>query len=419
MKEIFLKLKGDDIKRNLINLSQLVFEVTDGCNLSCKYCGYGELYDGYDPRSSGSLSLKKACNILDYLAKLWKENIGTSLVQPFTLSFYGGEPLINMKLIKEVIQYAESLNISSKKFRYNMTTNGLLLNKYMNYLVDKKFNLLISLDGNEKDHSYRVDHHGMNSHKRIVDNIRLLQQNHPEYFNEHVNFISVIHNINSVESAHFYIKDKFGKATMFFPLNNAGVRKDKVNEFNLMYQNVDNSIEKSGKRNELEAELFLGAPNVKQLTEFIRLFSGNMVDSFNSLFLNRSKSKVLPTGTCIPFSKKMFITVTGRILQCERIDFKFALGHVSDNLVEIDCEHIAEMANDYILRFIRQCKTCAYLRRCTQCVYQIDEINSSNAKCYRYASHKSFQDYVNANLDYLGKNPGLYKKIMKNVHISN
>lgn len=51
MNEDFTYIKADDIKRNLINLSQIVLEVTDLCNLNCKYCAYGDLYKGYDPRS--------------------------------------------------------------------------------------------------------------------------------------------------------------------------------------------------------------------------------------------------------------------------------------------------------------------------------------------------------------------------------
>ncbi len=47
MNDCFVKIKGKNIKQNLIILSQLVFEVTDYCNLNCKYCGYGELYQGY------------------------------------------------------------------------------------------------------------------------------------------------------------------------------------------------------------------------------------------------------------------------------------------------------------------------------------------------------------------------------------
>lgn len=98
----------------MINLPQLVFEVTDNCNLNCSYCGYGKLYQGYDPRKKRNLSFKKACNTIDYLARLWKENINDSMSQQLTIGFYGGEPLINIKLIKELIQYIESLSISEK-----------------------------------------------------------------------------------------------------------------------------------------------------------------------------------------------------------------------------------------------------------------------------------------------------------------
>ena len=419
MNEKKLKIEENNIKRNLINLSQLVFEVTDVCNLNCRYCGYGELYEGYDLRGRGNLSLKKACNMLDYLAKFWRENIGYSLSEPFTLSFYGGEPLINMKLIKEIIQYAESLNITSKKFHYSMTTNGLLLGKHMDYLADKEFNLLISLDGNEKDHSYRIDHQDRNSHKQVIANIRLLQQTHPKYFNKHVNFNTVLHNMNSVESAHNYIKNNFGKETAISPLNNSGIRKDKEKDFFRMFQNADSSIEKTGNREELEADLFLQAPNIKRLTHFLYMFSGNMLDDFNSLLFNENNAKKTPTGTCIPFFKKMFITVSGKILQCEKINHEFALGQVSDDGVEMDLEHVAKMANGYNFKLIGQCQSCSNFKKCTQCVFQINEINSIAPKCPGYISVKAFQNSKNANLDYLGKNPGLYKKIMKEVQMRN
>lgn len=417
MDENFIRITGRHVKENIINLSHLLFEVTDICNLSCKYCGYGELYEGYDPRGRGSLSFKKACNILEFLAKLWKENIGDSLIQPFTLSFYGGEPLINMKLIKEIIQYVESLEIPNKKFHYNMTTNGLLLDKFADYLVEKEFNLLISLDGNEKDHSYRVDHNGKNSHQKVIKNIRFLQKKYPAYFNKHINFNTVLHNMNSVESAHNFVKNSFGKVTTISPLNDSGIREDKKEEFNKMFQNSECSIRNSVNPEKLEAELFIKAPPVHRLIFFLSNYSGNMFDNYCSLFFDEKKIKLIPTGTCTPFYKKMFITVNGKILQCERINHEFALGYVSDDIVELDYDQIAQIHNEYVFRFLRQCNKCACNRRCVQCVYQIDEINSSNPKCHSFISNKSYQNKKNSNLDYLCKNPGLYKKIMKNVQI--
>lgn len=55
--EFTVQYSPKNIKSNLANLRQLLIEVTDGCNLSCKYCGYGELYGDYDKRSSKKTTL--------------------------------------------------------------------------------------------------------------------------------------------------------------------------------------------------------------------------------------------------------------------------------------------------------------------------------------------------------------------------
>lgn len=65
--EDYSTITKEDIEQNLINLRQLVFEVTDSCNLRCKYCGYADLYEGYDKRENKKLPFYKAKLIIDYL----------------------------------------------------------------------------------------------------------------------------------------------------------------------------------------------------------------------------------------------------------------------------------------------------------------------------------------------------------------
>lgn len=418
MKIDFLKIDGDVVKNNLIDLKQLVFEVTDSCNLKCKYCGYGELYEGYDDRKNQKLSFTKAQLILNYLAGLWTKPIGYSLVQPITIGFYGGEPLMNMPFIKQVVQYTESLGNVGKKFHYNMTTNGLLLKKQMAYLAEKDFSLLISLDGNEVDHCYRVDAKNRNSHKRVVENVRLLQQTYPDYFNRQIRFNTVLHNINSVESAYRYIKDNFGKDTSISPLNNSGIRSDKLADFMKTYQNVDESIKKAGNCEQLEAEMFIKSPNIDQLARFLYSFSGNVYDSYNDLFVNRNNFKISPTGTCTPFLKKMFVTVSGKILSCERVNHEFAWGQAYDNKLDLDLHTIAERFNNYVFRYLKQCNNCTVNRVCSQCVFQIDDIHDPKTKCRSYTSPESYKKFVKKQLDYLDAHPDLYEKILQNIVIT-
>ena len=411
----FKKISPIDIEYNLINLKQLVFEVTDACNLRCKYCGYADLYEGYDQRENLKFPFHKAKLIINYLYEYWEKQHCADVNVPISISFYGGEPLLNMPFIQQVIEYVESLEPIGKKFHYNMTTNGMLLDKYMNFLVEKEFRLLISLDGDEKGQSYRVDAKGHNSFNKVFANIQLLRSKYPAYFDRLVMFNSVLHNRNGVESTYRFIKDEFGKDPAISPLNNSGIRKENTEEFYRTYQNFSESIQEATNCEALEKELFIKEPKTNMLLNHIHYQTGNVFDNYNDLLLGRTSIIYPPSGTCTPFSKKMFVTVKGRILQCERINHEFALGQITDEKVELDLEQAAQQHNEYVFRYINQCKTCAVKQMCMQCVYQIDDIHDKTSKCYSYRSTKQHEKQKEYCLDYLDKHPELYNKILKNV----
>lgn len=195
----FIKLSSKDIEYNLVHLPRLVFEVTDACNLRCKYCGYADLYEGYDERENVKFPFQKAKLIIDYLHSIWRKHQCAGVVSPISIGFYGGEPLLNVPFIKQVISYLEGLMPVGKSYYYNMTTNAMLLNKYMDFLAEKKIQLFISLDGDKEGQSYRVDAAGRNSFDQVFKNINLLRNKYPDYFNKYVRFNSVLHNKNSVE----------------------------------------------------------------------------------------------------------------------------------------------------------------------------------------------------------------------------
>ena len=414
MKE-YRKISHLDIEYSLANLKQLVFEVTDACNLRCKYCAYADLYEGYDQRENLKLPFQKAKLIIDYLYEYWEKRYCIEVNDPITIGFYGGEPLLNVPFIQQVINYIESLNPIGKKFHYNMTTNAILLDRYMDFLAENEFRLLISLDGDEKGQSYRVDTKGKNSFDKVLANIQLLRSKYPSYFEHYVMFNSVLHNRNEVESTYRFIKDKFGKEPMISPLNNSGVRKDKLQEFYQAYQNVATSIQKANNCEALKNELFIKSPETGALVNYIYHHTGNVFNDYNDLLLGREGSSFPPSGTCIPFSKKMFITVKGRILQCEKIDHEFALGQITNKKVELNLEQAARQHNKYTFRYMNQCKTCAAKQLCTQCVYQIDDIHDKTSKCYSYYSATQHEKQKEYYMDHLDKHPELYNRILKDV----
>ena len=112
---------------------------------------------------------------------------------------------------------------------------------------------MISFDGDENSHSYRVDYSGENSYNQVMRNVKLLQKKFPDYFENSVSFISVLHDRNDVEPLLSFFKTTFNKAPHISTLSTSGVNEAKKEEFKKMFQNKTTSINKSQNCESLEA----------------------------------------------------------------------------------------------------------------------------------------------------------------------
>ena len=412
----FYKTIPDNIGYYLQKLSQLVFEVTDKCNLNCKYCACSELYRKCDAREGKDISFTKAKLVIDYLFGLWKNDCSNENNRELNIGFYGGEPLMNIPFIKQVIEYVEGLEKTGLIYTYSMTTNAVLLDQYMDYLVKKDFKLLISLDGDEFAQSYRTDHSGNNSFERVFRNIKLLQKKHPEYFKNKIAFNSVLHNRNSVESIYQFIRTEFDKIPLISPLNEVGICEDKKEEFIKMYRNPVQSFYDSSNCAIIESEMLMRAPRTARLADYILRQSGNNYQTYNELYANKDDLP-LSTGTCLPFSKKMFVTATGKILPCERINHQFSLGQVYDDRVELNEEYIADRYNFYVSKYEKQCMSCACNRFCPQCVYLIDDIYKEDLCCPMFRLNEDLKKRNEDSFKFLEEYPHYYRRILEEVKI--
>jgi uncharacterized protein len=139
-------------------------------------------------------------------------------------------------------------------------------------------------------------------------------------------------------------------------------------------------------------------------------------DYTDLLFDKDEKKKTIPTSTCVPFSKKMYVTVNGKILPCERIGHQFALGEIGDTEIKLDAEFIADKYNEYYAKMEQQCGNCKNVKTCIQCIYNLNDLENRSV-CHGYMNEKDFQNYVNTQMTFLAKNPEAYKKIMEEVLI--
>lgn len=243
--EIKNYISAEIIQRSLTNTPQITFEVTDACNLDCVYCGYGKLYSDYDNRENKALDIEKAKNLLNYLISLWNSPLNISTHNSLSVSFYGGEPLLNFSFIEKLVKYTKNLKSKHRQFVYNMTTNGMLLHKYIDFLVENDFRLLISLDGTEQNNSYRINKKGGDSFRQVIANVNWIKSKYPDYFLKRINFNAVLHNRNSVNDIYDFFKRNYNKIARIGALNDTGIRDDKKDEFIKMYQNVTDSLMQS------------------------------------------------------------------------------------------------------------------------------------------------------------------------------
>ncbi|MBO4840990.1 MAG: radical SAM peptide maturase [Bacteroidaceae bacterium] len=405
-------IKAEQITSALANLPQLVFEVTDACNLKCKYCAYGEFYSDFDKREDKMLPVSKAIQLIDYLNQYWNSDQNTSAKSFMYVSFYGGEPLMNFCFIKEIVEYVETrLDCPRRKFLFSMTTNAILLHKYMDFLVKHDFRVLVSLDGNEKNDSYRVDHKGNGSFDRVVRNVDLLREKYPDFFEKNVNFNSVFHNRSTIDEVYGFFKNRYNKIPMISELNNSGIRPDKIEEFNRTYRNSEQSLRQSEHYEEIEKEMFMGAASYKSLALFLHKYSGHYFQDYLDLLNDKKDIKYIPTGTCLPFSKKMFVTVNGKILPCERIGHQFGLGQILENGVELDIVKIAHKYNVYYNKMENQCSHCKNRLSCIQCLFNLTDIESKPI-CYGFMNDELHNKFRQQQLNFLSLHPESYRTIM-------
>lgn len=410
----FGKLNSQIIDDQIDNLAVLTFEVTDKCNLRCRYCAYGDLYDGYDERKSKDMPFSMAKSMLDYLFSRWRKSVSHSQEKTVSVGFYGGEPLMNFELIKQIVEYIAQQHLPAVKFVFNMTTNALLLDKYIDYIVEHDFKLLISLDGAEADNCHRVTVGDKNSFSIVYGNLKGVQQKYPDFFKKNIAFNSVFHAGSNVERIVEFFKKEFNKNTSLSELNNAGIKNGE--KFSQIQKSVFTSIATSKNNAVIDRELMYKSPRISTLTYFLHHLTNEVLKDYRILLYGDKKYALLSGGTCIPFERKMYITVNGRILVCERIDHDYSVGNITDTGVVLDTSQIARKYNSYYKKIGKICKECYMQYSCSQCMFYLN-MKSKNVTCYSFKSPQNFASYLSLNVSYLENNPWAYNKVMNEITI--
>ena len=154
-------LAFDFKKRNTV-IKALCLHIAHTCNLNCEYC-FASQGKYHGERALMSLAVGKRA--IDFLI----ENSGSRV--NLEVDFFGGEPLMNFDVVKEIVAYARSIEKKyNKNFRFTLTTNGMLVDDDVIEFTNKEcHNVVLSLDGRKEIHDrLRKTVNGKGSYDIIV-----------------------------------------------------------------------------------------------------------------------------------------------------------------------------------------------------------------------------------------------------------
>ncbi|MBQ6805950.1 MAG: thioether cross-link-forming SCIFF peptide maturase [Lachnospiraceae bacterium] len=159
--DIYEKYIGDFKQRQTV-VKALCLHIAHDCNLACKYC-FAEEGEYHGRRALMSFEVGKKA--LDFLVA----NSGSRV--NLEVDFFGGEPLMNWDVVKQLVEYGRSIEKEhNKKFRFTLTTNGVLLNdEILEFANSEMGNIVLSIDGRKEINDKMRPHRGgQGSYDEIV-----------------------------------------------------------------------------------------------------------------------------------------------------------------------------------------------------------------------------------------------------------
>lgn len=352
-------------------IHQITLEVTQSCNLRCKYCAYSGNYLNRE-HSGEKMDIEVAKKAIDFMV------LRSGQCDEVAISFYGGEPLLRMDFLKECIEYSEQ-ELEGRKVIYQMTTNGTLLNEeILDFLQEHSINITISLDGPEEVHDKnRVllgSKEERGSFAKVMENLKLIVEKYPDY-QKHLSFNTVMDE-----------RSDFKKTSDFF-------HHDKtVNAFDdSLFASV--FIEETFMKDEPEKasdefrEHYSYEVFKYYLTMFNRLNKDKRLNILNGistevdkLHKNLTYSSTDPTethhgGPCIPGSRRLYVNSDGTFFPCERVSHDSELMKIGHLDTGFDLEKVENVLN--VGKVTEEdCKSCWAYRQCYLCAKFADSVTS-------------------------------------------
>jgi uncharacterized protein len=397
------ELTNEEIEAHILSINNILFNITENCNFRCKYCIYSGDYEMVRIHNQSKMSFETAQKIIEHLAN-WvgneKRRTKTNIIN---IGFYGGEALLEIHLVRKIINYAKKRFQSEKvlekyKFRFLLNTNGYLLNDAnVDFLVDNNIFIDVSLDGPQEEHDkFRVTKNGDKTWATIWNNLKRLKSRYPDYWNN-VGFLATLHPIHCFEK----IDNFFFDNTDFF-------EKNRISAYPVNRRHLKDYAKKKLDEN-LEQQRSL--ISIKQLEKKLD----------NKLIMRDINYETKYTAMCSPGEAKIFADTDGSLHICERVKSNLPIGDAENGINYDAVREIYRQWNEEIIK--NRCWDCDAWSFCGVCLAQNDSENGIMIDCkykekakrilFNYISFKEEEDRKKKELDIMPNNINDYIRELK------
>lgn len=348
-----------DIIKSISVVPHIVVEVTEKCNFLCRYCYYGEMYDTISKSQTRCNDMPEDDCLICLREILSQKDLLYS--SRSVISFYGGEPFLNFRLIRTIVLFCKE-KFPHIDFQFRTTTNGSLLRRHIDFLVEHDFHLLVSLDGDRQSNTHRRYYSGHQAFTTVKQNVDYIYQEHREYFVNNIEFISVLHgNSDIVSICRFF--SKYGKTPILTNISSEGIVADKQVVF--PYPGVSpQEMQVLFETNRSVYDLIKGASK--------GAVSINIPLSDNDNPIMRG---------CYLFANKIFLSADGQIYLCEKSSRKYPFGSFANGMMQFYYKEINRYYDDFDKVLNSSCSHCSLYYSCDRCFFEGPSQMTPPIKC--------------------------------------
>ena len=358
------EIGSEDIESQLISGPQsLTLELTEECNLRCKYCIYSGGYPSMRAHGHGKMTWPIAKAAIDFYLRL-NEN-----AERINIGFYGGEPLLQFTLIKQICEYVigcEKLNQKHRSLLFSLTTNATLLTQdKLDFFIANDFCLTISFDGPQEFHNQnRVDRKGRGTHEIVFTKLKKIYDQDPEYYEKRILVNAVIAPPNRL----FALQEFFEKYPHLFGrrMNFSSVDDGNQDYMEKNPQYPDYQLDLNAIYNEFFQSHIDENFNENQREKFShKLLEYEFLRFFKRQILDHGFDELNRINTCIPGKRKLFVDTYGQFHICERMTRQFPIGDIN---LGYDIKRITYYVNEFNkVMNSYECRNCWAVQMCPIC----------------------------------------------------